>query len=95
MFYDEEAQQLKLITVFRREVQSVIDKEITRSGGMTIPPIAEDGSTGPLTDEDARNLGCISMLMQASVHPELRDRLRLTLAEPTNWDADRRKPSSE
>ncbi|SAL28271.1 hypothetical protein AWB74_01261 [Caballeronia arvi] len=86
VFYDEDSQQVKLISVFRREVQAVIDKEVARSGGMTIPPSAEDRGAEPLTDEDARKLGCITLLMQAGVHPELRERLRLTLAEPINWN---------
>lgn len=39
VFYDEETQQLSICTVFRREVQSVIDRKLARSDGMTIPPM--------------------------------------------------------
>ena len=86
VFYDEESQQLKLITVSRHELQAVIDKEMARSGGMTIPPTAEDGDTEPLTDEDARRLGCMVMLMQAYDYPEFRARLKVSTAEPVDWD---------
>ncbi|WP_250450118.1 hypothetical protein [Caballeronia sp. ATUFL_M2_KS44] len=86
VFYDEETKQLKFITVHRREVQAVIDREVARSGGMTIPPTAEDGSNEPLTDEDARRLGGMVMLMQAYDYPEFRARLKLTMAERVNWN---------
>jgi hypothetical protein len=85
IFYDEEAQQLKQINIFRRDVQSAIDREMARGMPMTIPFPAEDEHT-PLTDEDARKLGCMAFLQQASVFPEVRARLRITLAEPVNWD---------
>lgn len=87
VFYDEHAQQLKICTVFRREVQAVIDREIARSGGMSIPPNAEEHGAEPIGDEDARKLGAMAILMQAGVHEELRDRLRLTTAEPIDWVA--------
>jgi hypothetical protein len=93
VFYDEQTQQLKMCTVFRREVQAVIDREIARSGGMTIPPGAEEFGTEPIGDEDARKLGSMAILMQAGVHVELRERLRITTAEPINWDIQ--KPPSE
>ncbi|CAB3782075.1 hypothetical protein LMG28614_01362 [Paraburkholderia ultramafica] len=85
VFYDEETQQLKLCTVFRREVQVVIDRELARSGGMTIPPDASEHSTQPIGDEDARKLGAMAILMQAGVHEELRNRLHITTAEPIDW----------
>ncbi|WP_244848606.1 hypothetical protein [Caballeronia sp. SL2Y3] len=85
VFYDEETQQLKLCTVFRREVQAVIDREMARSGGMTIPPDAPEDSSLPIGDEDARKLGAMAILMQAGVHGELRKRLRITTAEPVKW----------
>lgn len=85
VFYDEDVQQLKMCTVFRREVQTVIDREMARSGGMTIPPDAHEHSPEPIGDEDARKLGAMAILMQAAVHAELRDRLRLTSGEPVNW----------
>ncbi|MGF6484818.1 hypothetical protein [Paraburkholderia sp. JPY419] len=93
IFYDEQTQQLKMCTVFRREVQTVIDREIARSGGMTIPPGAEEYGTEPIGDEDARKLGAMAILMQAGVHVELRERLQITTAEPVNWD--KQKPSAD
>ncbi|RKP50409.1 hypothetical protein D7S89_04655 [Trinickia fusca] len=94
VFYDEETEQVKMCTVFRREVQSVIDREIARSGGMTIPPDAEAHDARPLTDEDARRLGGLVILMQAGAHPELRGRLQITTAEPVSWESTR-PPASE
>lgn len=86
VFYDEDTQQLRMCTVFRREVQTVIDREIARTDGMTIPPDIEEHSTEPIGDEDARKLGAMAIRMQAGVHAELRDRLRIiTTAEPINW----------
>jgi hypothetical protein len=92
--YDEDAQQLKMFTVFQREVQSVIDRENARGGGMTFPPDAEEHSTAPLTDEDARKLGGMAMLLQASAHPELRERLQITTAAPMNWSPVARPPEA-
>ncbi|RDU95175.1 hypothetical protein [Trinickia dinghuensis] len=89
VFYDEETEQVKMCTVFRKDVQAVIDREMARSGGMTIPPDAEPNEARPITDEDARKLGGIAILMQAGVHPELRGRLQFTTAEPVNWTPNR------
>lgn len=85
IFYDEDSQQLKMCTVFRREIQVAIDREIARTGGTTIPPDAPEHSTQPIGDEDARKLGSMAILMQAFAHPELRERLQITTAEPVNW----------
>lgn len=94
VFYDEDTQQLKLCTVFRREVQAVIDRELARSGGMTIPPDALDHSSEPIGDEDARRLGAMAILMQAGAHEELRTRLQITTAEPVQW-APAKPPSGD
>jgi hypothetical protein len=93
VFYDDETQQLRMCTVFRREVQGVIDRELARSGGMTIPPDAQEHSSQPIGDEDARKLGALAILMQAGVHDELRKRLQITTAEPVNWTPT--KPPAE
>ncbi|WP_322053589.1 hypothetical protein [Paraburkholderia bannensis] len=93
IFYDEDVQQLRMCTVFRREVQSVIDREIARSGGMMVPPDAEEHGSQPIGDEDARRLGAMAILMQAGVHAELRERLQITTAEPIDWTTP--KPPSE
>jgi hypothetical protein len=92
--YDEDAQQLKMFTVLQREVQSVIDLENARGGGMTFPPDAEARSTAPLTDEDARKLGGMAMLLQAAAHPELRERLQITTAAPMDWSPVARPPET-
>lgn len=93
VFYDEEMEQVRICTVFRKEVQAVIDREIARSGGMTIPPDAEANDARPLTDEDARQLGGLAILMQAGVHPELRPRLQITTKVPVDWTPT--KPATE
>ncbi|WP_244829524.1 hypothetical protein [Caballeronia sp. TF1N1] len=85
VIYDEDAGQLKLFNVFRKDVQSIIERELARSGGVTIPPTAIEHGNEPITDEDARKLGCIAILMQASVHTDLRDRLAITTSEPVDW----------
>jgi hypothetical protein len=97
IFYDEDTQQLKMCTVFRREVQAVIDREIARTGGMTIPPDAPEHSTQLIGDEDARKLGGMAILMQAGVHAELRERVQITTAEPINWTPARppKPPAAE
>lgn len=85
VFYDEETEQIKMCTVFRKDVQAVIDREMARTGGMTVPPDAEPHEELPITDEDARKLGGMAILMQAGAHPELRARLQMTTAEPVSW----------
>ncbi|WP_134042228.1 hypothetical protein [Paraburkholderia caballeronis] len=85
IFYDEDTEQWRMCTVFRREVQAIIDREIARSGGMTIPPDAPDHGSLPIGDDDARQLGAMAIFMQAGVHTELRNRLRMTTAEPISW----------
>lgn len=94
IFYDEDAQQPKMCTVLQREVQSIIDRENARGRGMTFPPGAEAHSTAPLTDEDARRLGGMAMLLQAAAHPELRERLQITTAAPMNWSLVTRPPET-
>jgi hypothetical protein len=85
VIYDEDTQQMKLLSVARRSIAATIDKELARSGGMNIPLGAEDGGEEGLTDEDARRVGCLAMLMHAAVHPEIRNRLKITTAEPVDW----------
>ncbi|MCC8396893.1 hypothetical protein LJ656_30410 [Paraburkholderia sp. MMS20-SJTR3] len=95
VFYDEDAQQLMICHVFRHEVQSVIDGAIARTGGMRVPPDEPDHRTRPLTDEDARKLGGLAMLVQAGVNPELRERLQITTAEPVRWSYTESPPTRE
>ncbi|SDR21599.1 hypothetical protein SAMN05445850_3344 [Paraburkholderia tuberum] len=39
----------------------------------------------PVTDEDARKLGGMAILIQAIAHPELRERLKITTEQPMDW----------
>jgi hypothetical protein len=89
-FYDEDTQQLQICTAPRERVQDAID----RAGIVfNVPPDAPDHSTAPVTDEHARQIGCMAILNQAKDHPELRPRLKLTPSEPMSWNsADRAKP---
>ncbi|CAN7404364.1 hypothetical protein LJR230_002444 [Trinickia sp. LjRoot230] len=86
VFYDEDLEQIRTCTVFRKDVQAVLDREIARSGGMTIPPGAQVHDASALTDEDARQLGGLAILTQAGAHPELRARLQITTAAPVSWE---------
>jgi hypothetical protein len=83
VFYDEETQQIKVCAVSRVLVQSVID----RAMAFTIPHDAEDYSECLLTDEDARELGGMLMLMQGFVNPELRERLCITTKASIEWNS--------
>lgn len=86
IFYDEDTQQIMLCNVPRKDVQSTINDAIARTGGMKVPPDEPDHSTRPLTDEDARKLGGLAILVQAGVHAELRARLQITTAQPVQWN---------
>jgi hypothetical protein len=81
VFYNEDTQQVQLCTVSRSQVQLAID----RAGAITIPPHAEETPDALITDEDARALGAIAILIQAKTHPELRERIQLTTGETINW----------
>ena len=81
LYYDEDTQQLKICTVPRSRVQAIIDN----ASPMTIPPDAPEHSTSAITDEDARQLGSMAILIQAMAHLELRQRLQITTAEPMDW----------
>ncbi|MFM0325613.1 hypothetical protein [Caballeronia glebae] len=84
VFYDEDASQIRLCNVPRDRVQAAID----RAGFIfNVPTDAPDHSSAPVTDEHARQIGGMAILVQASEHPELRPRLDLTLLQPINWDA--------
>ncbi|NML34855.1 hypothetical protein [Paraburkholderia antibiotica] len=82
VFYDEDTQQLKMCTVVRSRVQAVID----RATAVTIPPDAPEHSEKSLTDEDARKLGGMLMLLQGFSNPQLRERLQITTEAPMDWN---------
>lgn len=89
IFFDPDTQQLKLCSVAQSRVQSAIDRALV----LPFPLDAPEDSTAPITDEDARKLGGMLLLMQAAAHPELRDRLQITTESPMNWaPAERPKP---
>ncbi|EEA02567.1 conserved hypothetical protein [Burkholderia sp. H160] len=81
IFYDTDTQQLKMCTVSRVHVQAAIDRALA----ITIPPDAPENSPLPVTDEDARKLGGMAILIQAMAHPELRERLQITTERPMDW----------
>jgi hypothetical protein len=91
VFYDEDTQQLKMCTVLRSHVQTAID----RAMAVTIPPDVPEHSEQPLTDEDARKLGGMLMLMQGFSNPGLREKLHITTDEPVNWSHRTPPASSE
>ncbi|WP_240158965.1 MULTISPECIES: hypothetical protein [Burkholderiaceae] len=84
IFYNEETQQLQLCTVYRDEIQGAIDRQIARGSAMNVP-LGSDDPTAPLTDETLRQIGGMAVLNQASVHPELRGRLQVSLEHPVDW----------
>ncbi|WP_321954720.1 hypothetical protein [Paraburkholderia bannensis] len=88
VFYDADTQQLKMCTVLRSRVESAIEWGMAR----TIPPDAPENSDAPVTDEDARKLGGMAILVQAIVHPELRARVQITTEAPMERGAP--KPST-
>ncbi|WP_027817429.1 hypothetical protein [Paraburkholderia bannensis] len=89
VFYDADTQQLKICTIPRSRVESAIE----RGMALTIPPDAPENSDAPVTDEDARKLGGMAILVQAIAHPELRARLQITTEAPMEWDTP--KPPTE
>ncbi|TKC91208.1 hypothetical protein FAZ69_07575 [Trinickia terrae] len=93
IFYNEDTQQIQLCTVYRDEIKGAIDRQIERRSAMNLPLGEPDDSTAPITDDALRQIGGIAVLNQASVHPELRDRLRITLEQPINWTSA--KPPTE
>ncbi|MDR5737836.1 MULTISPECIES: hypothetical protein [unclassified Caballeronia] len=91
VFYDEDTQQLQLCNVRRDDVQSAIE----RAGFVfDVPTDAPDNRSAPVTDEHARQIGGMALLVQAHVHPELRTRLHLTLNEPIDWEQRPEPPNA-
>ena len=84
IFYNEETQQVQLCTVHRDEIKGAIDRQIARGSVMNLP-LGSDDPAAPLTDETLRQIGGMAVLNQASVHPELRDRLQISLQYPVDW----------
>lgn len=89
VFYDKDTGQLKLCNVLRSKVQTVLNSAMS----MPVPPESSEHSDQPITDEDARQLGGMLILLQGFVNPELRDRLQISTAAPVNWTPA--KPATE
>jgi len=81
LFYDEDTGQLKLCNVLRAQVQVAISGATT----IPVPPHLPEHSTGPITDEDARQLGGMMILLQGYAHPELRERFHIATERPISW----------
>ncbi|WP_321918083.1 MULTISPECIES: hypothetical protein [unclassified Paraburkholderia] len=85
IFYNEDTQQIQLCTVYRDEIGTAIDRQIARGSAMNLPLGEPDDSTTPITDDALRQIGGMAVLNQASVHPELRGRLKITTEAPIEW----------
>lgn len=81
VFYDEDTGQIKVCSVLRAKIQAVLDSAMS----ITVPPDTPDHSDQPFTDEDARQLGGMMILLQGYANPELRQRLQITTAAPMDW----------
>ncbi|KVR21649.1 hypothetical protein WK13_34495 [Burkholderia ubonensis] len=90
VYYDEDTEQVTLCTVFRRDIETVLRREASQGVTLTIPPHAEPNDGCPITDEDARRLGGIALLMQATANPELRDRLQFKTEGPMDYSPVKR-----
>jgi len=89
LFYDEETGQIKLCNVLRSKVQAVIDRGMS----VPVPPEMPEHSDQPITDEIARQLGGMMLLLQGYANPELQDRLQIATEAPMNWTTP--KPPTE
>jgi hypothetical protein len=78
-FYDEATGEFKVCNVQRSKLQPFIDRAVV----MTVP---RDEHNAAITDEDARRLGGMLMLMQGHTNSELRHRFEITTEHPMNWD---------
>nr|WP_223965155.1 hypothetical protein [Burkholderia diffusa] len=81
VFYDEDTGQLKVCNVLRSKIQTVLNSAMS----MPVPPESSEHSDQPVTDEDARQLGGMLILLQGFANPELRDRLQISTDAPMNW----------
>jgi hypothetical protein len=83
VFYDEETGEFKVCNVQRSKLQPFIDRAV-------VMPVPLDEHDATITDEDARRLGGMLMLMQGHTNPELRDRFKITTEQPMSWEATQR-----
>ncbi len=85
VFYNAKSQQLQLCTVPLTEVQSVIDRRLSRGLAMNLPLGADDDNTLPITDEVLRQIGGVAVLSQGIAHPELRSRFQFGTPGTMEW----------
>ena len=83
VFYDEDCKEFKTCNVLRSKVQALIEHA-------TVMPVPLEECDGAITDEDARRLGGMVMLMQGHTNPELRERFKITTERPMNWEPPQR-----
>ena len=83
VFYDEDFREFKICNVLRSKVQALIDHA-------TVMPVPLEEHDAAITDEDARRLGGMVMLMQGHTNPELRERFKFTTERPMNWESPQR-----
>jgi hypothetical protein len=89
-FYDEDSQEFKVCNVQRSQVQGLIDR------AMAMPVLLEEQDTpnAAITDEDARRLGGMLMLMQGTTNPDLRERFKFATERPMDWESTKRGDQS-
>ncbi|SAL16768.1 hypothetical protein AWB71_00665 [Caballeronia peredens] len=85
-FYDEHSQQFKICNVQRSQVQGLIDRAMP----MPVPLEGQNTPNAAITDEDARRLGGMLMLMQGGTNPDLRERFKFATERPMNWESTKR-----
>ncbi|MFM0327063.1 hypothetical protein [Caballeronia glebae] len=85
VFYNEEVRQIQVCTVVRSEVQSVIERQISRGTAMNVPLGTEDAEP-QITDDVLKQIGGLAVLSQGVANPELRSRFHFTTENPMKWD---------
>ncbi len=98
VFYNVNRHQLQLCTVPQTEVQSVIDRRLSRGLSMNLPLSADDEDTLPITDDVLRQIGGVAVLSQGIANPELRARFQFDTPGTMEWgevDAGRPKPKDD
>ncbi|WP_028225284.1 hypothetical protein [Paraburkholderia ferrariae] len=83
VFYDEDSQEFKICNVLRSKVQALIDNA-------TVMPVPLEEHDAAITDEDARRLGGMVMLMQGHTNTGLRERFKITIERPMKWESPQR-----
>jgi hypothetical protein len=77
VYYDEDAGVLKAGTAFLADLMP--------SHGRMLSVDLPFDSDDVITDEDARKVGGLAIMQIAAAIPELREKLRITTAQPMDW----------